>query len=182
MVNKEKICPNKISGEMWLEAHRCAHEVGIKTTATMLYGHVETIEERVDHLIKLRELQDVTNGFMAFIPLAFHSKNTAMESMGLSSTTGYEDLKVLAVSRLMLYNFPHIKAYWQMIGPKLAQLSQAFGVDDLDGTVVEEKIVHDAGAQTAHYLAKKTMINMIREAGREPVQRDTLYNIIKGGD
>lgn len=178
---REKICPNKISGEKWLEVHRCAHEIGMRTNATMLYGHIETIEDRIDHLIQLRHLQDQTEGFLAFIPLAFHPKNTAMESMGLSTTTGYDDLKVLAISRLMLDNFDHIKAFWIMIGPKLAQVSLSFGVDDLDGTVVEEKIAHDAGAQTGQYLPKSQLINMIKSAGREPVQRDTLYNVVEEG-
>jgi len=178
---REKICPNKISGEKWLEVHRCAHEIGMRTNATMLYGHIENIEDKVDHLIQLRTLQDQTGGFLTFIPLAFHPKNTPMESMGLSLTTGYDDLKVLAVSRLMLDNFDHIKAFWIMIGHKLAQVSLSFGVDDLDGTVVEEKIAHDAGAQTGQYLSKPDLVNMVKAAGRVPVQRDTLYNVVEEG-
>ncbi len=178
---REKICPNKISGEKWLEVHRCAHEIGMQTNATMLYGHVEAIADRIDHLIQLRELQDRTDGFLTFIPLAFHPKNTPMQSMGLSNTTGYDDLKMLAISRLMLDNFDHIKAFWIMIGPKLAQVSLSFGVDDLDGTVVEEKIAHDAGAQTGQYLSKKELINMVKAAGRIPIQRDTLYKVVEEG-
>ena len=149
----------------------------------MLYGHIETIEERIDHLIKLRELQDETNGFMSFIPLAFHPKNTELDSISLSpsgvigeKTTGNLDLRVLAIARLMLDNFPHIKAFWIMVGPKLAQISLSFGVDDIDGTVVEEKITHSAGAETEQSLTKNELIRMIKEAGRIPVERDTLYN------
>ncbi|NHM28361.1 aminofutalosine synthase MqnE [Desulfofundulus sp. TPOSR] len=178
---RERICPRKISGDRWLEVHETAHRLGMRTNATMLYGHIETIEERVDHLIRLRELQDRTGGFLAFIPLAFHPKNTELESLGLAGTTGYEDLKVLAVARLMLDNFDHIKAFWIMIGPKLAQVALSFGVDDLDGTVVEEKIAHDAGAETDQYMPKQKLIKMIRAAGRIPVERDTLYNVIREG-
>ncbi|ACV62500.1 Radical SAM domain protein [Desulfofarcimen acetoxidans DSM 771] len=178
---RDLVCEKKISGEHWLAVHEAAHGIGMRTNATMLYGHVETIEERVDHLIKLRDLQDSTGGFLTFIPLAFHPKNTPMEAMGLARSTGYDDLKVLAVSRLLLDNFDHIKAYWLMIGPKLAQVSLAFGVDDLDGTVVEEQIAHDAGADTEQYMSKKNLINMIKAAGRIPVERDTLYNTIREG-
>lgn len=175
---REKICEKKISGDRWLEIHRVAHGLGMKTNATMLYGHIETAEERIDHFIKLRELQDRTGGFLAFIPLAFHPQNTAIEDLNISRTTGYEDLKVLAIARLMLDNFPHIKAFWIMIGPKLAQVALAFGVDDIDGTVVEEKITHAAGADTGQSLTKKQLINMIRAAGRIPAERDTLYNVL----
>jgi aminodeoxyfutalosine synthase len=180
---RKKICPEKISGEEWLNVHRTAHQIGMRSNATMLYGHIETVEERVDHLLKLRELQDETNGFMSFIPLAFHPKNTELDSISLSpsgviggKTTGNLDLRVLAVSRLMLDNFPHIKAFWIMIGPKLAQISLSFGVDDIDGTVVEEKITHSAGAETGQSLTKNELVRMIKEAGRIPVERDTLYN------
>ena len=174
---RKKICPEKISGEKWLEIMKTAHELGIKSNATMLYGHVESAEDRVNHLIQLRNLQDNTGSFLAFIPLAFHPENTGLDS--LDSTTGQLDLKVLAVSRLMLDNFPHIKAFWIMIGPKIAQLSLSFGVDDIDGTVVEEKITHAAGANTEEYIEKDHLIHLIKEAGREPVERDTLYNIVK---
>jgi aminodeoxyfutalosine synthase len=178
---RELICQKKISGERWLEVHEAAHRLGMRTNATMLYGHVETLEERVDHLVRLRELQDRTGGFLTFIPLAFHAKNTALEPMGLSGATGYDDLKMLAAARLMLDNFDHVKAYWIMIGPKLAQVSLAFGVDDLDGTVVEEKIVHDAGAPIGQFISKADIIKMIKAGGRVPVERDTLYNVIEEG-
>lgn len=178
---RELICPKKISGRRWLQVHEAAHSLGMRTNATMLYGHVETVEERVDHLLALRELQDRTGGFLTFIPLAFHPKNTGLERLGLSGTTGYDDLKNLAVARLMLDNFDHIKAFWVMIGPKMAQVSLSFGVDDLDGTVVEEKIAHDAGAATGQFMTKAEIINMIKAAGRFPVERDTLYNVIEEG-
>jgi aminodeoxyfutalosine synthase len=178
---REIICPKKIDGEKWLSVHRAAHELGMRTNATMLYGHVETIEERVDHLLRLRELQDQTGGFLTFIPLAFHPKNTALEPMGLGTTTGYDDLKTLAVARLLLDNFDHIKAFWIMIGPKMAQVSLSFGVDDLDGTVVEEKIAHDAGAETDQSISKQQLVRMIKSAGFIPVQRDTLYNVVEEG-
>jgi len=171
---RKKICPEKLSGEEWLNVHRTAHQIGMRSNATMLYGHIETVEERIDHLIKLRELQDETGGFMSFIPLAFHPKNTELDS--ISKTTGNLDLRVLAIARLMLDNFPHIKAFWIMVGPKLAQISLSFGVDDIDGTVVEEKITHSAGAETEQSLTKNELVRMIKEAGRIPVERDTLYN------
>lgn len=176
---RERICEKKISGERWLEVHGEAHKLGLKTNATMLYGHIENIEERVDHLVRLREQQDRTGGFQAFIPLAFHPKNTGLENTGLSRTTGYEDLKCLAIARLMLDNFDHIKAFWIMIGPKLAQVSLAFGVDDIDGTVVEEKITHAAGADAGQALTRSELVSMIRAAGRVPLERDTLYNVIR---
>lgn len=178
---RDKICENKITGERWLEVHETAHQFGMKTNATMLYGHIETAEERIDHLILLRELQDKTGGFLAFIPLAFHPKNTSLESSGLSRSTGYDDLKVLAVARLMLDNFDHIKAFWIMIGPKMAQVSLAFGVDDIDGTVVEERITHAAGADTDQALTKQQLVRMVKAAGRIPAERDTLYNILEEG-
>ncbi len=178
---RKLICSKKISGERWLEVHETAHRLGIRTNATMLYGHVETVEERVDHLIALREAQDRTGGFLTFIPLTFHPKNTRLEPLVFSSTTGLDDLKTLAVARLILDNFDHIKAFWIMIGPKLAQVSLSFGVDDLDGTVIEYKIAHDAGAATGQFMSKNTIVNMIKSAGRIPVERDTLYNVIEEG-
>jgi len=153
----------------------------MRTNATMLYGHIETTAERIEHLIRLRELQDRTGGFLAFIPLAFHPKNTGIENMGLGRTTGYEDLKVLAAARLMLDNFDHIKAFWVMIGPKIAQVSLAFGVDDIDGTVVEERITHAAGADAGQSLTRQQMVDMIKAAGRVPAERDTLYKILEEG-
>ncbi len=178
---RKLICPNKISGEKWLEIHETAHNLGMPTNATILYGHIETPEERIEHLLKLRELQDRTGGFLAFIPLAFHPKNTRLDKPGLG-TTGYDDLKMLAVSRLMLDNIEHIKAFWIMLGPKVAQVSLSFGVNDLDGTVEEEKIFHDAGAETSQSLPVSQIVRLIKSAGRVPVQRDTLYNVIKVWD
>ena len=143
----------------------------------MLYGHIETIEERVEHFMALREAQDETGGFLAFIPLAFHPKNTEMSD--ITKTSGIDDLKNVAVARLLLDNFPHIKAYWVMIGPKMAQLALSFGADDMDGTVKEEVITHMAGAETDQAIGSNTLVRLIREAGRLPVERDTLYNVIR---
>ncbi len=167
----------KTSADDWLRIHGEAHSLGIKTNCTMLYGHIETFEERVDHLIRLREQQDVSGGFLAFIPLAFHPANTELED--LPSTTGYDDLKTLAISRLMLDNIDHIKAFWIMVGLKVAQLSTVFGVDDIDGTVVEERITHMAGATTPEALTKDELVGLIVETGHTPVERDTLYNVIR---
>ncbi|ABO50710.1 Radical SAM domain protein [Desulforamulus reducens MI-1] len=178
---RDLVCEKKISGDRWLEVHEAAHRIGMKTNATMLYGHVETLEERIDHLIRLRQLQDKTGGFLAFIPLAFHPKNTALDCQNISGTTGYDDLKTLALARLMLDNFDHIKAYWIMIGLKIAQVSLSFGANDLDGTVIEEQIVHDAGAETAQFMAKAKLINIIKAAGKQPVERDTMYNVLGEG-
>ena len=171
------ICDHKISGTMWLSAARQAHELGIKTNCTMLYGHIETVEERVDHLVRLRELQDETGGFGCYIPLRFHPANTPLAH--LPGTGGMEDLKMVAVSRLLLDNVPHIKAYWIMLTPEIAQLALRFGADDLDGTVVEEKIYHDAGAKTSEGMTRGELERLIRDAGREPVERDTLYRPVK---
>lgn len=168
------ICDHKVSGQMWLQIARTAHELGMRSNATMLYGHVETNEERVDHLLKLRELQDKTHGFQTFIPLAFHPANTPLAH--LPGPTGLDDLKTIAVSRLLLDNFDHIKAYWIMLTPRIAQVALRFGADDLDGTVVEEKIYHDAGATTPEHLTRAELERLIRGAGRVPVERDTLYN------
>jgi aminodeoxyfutalosine synthase len=171
------VCPEKLAGADWLDVMREAHGLGIRSNATMLYGHVETDEERIDHMIRLRELQDETGGFMSFIPLAFHPANTGLSDM--TSTTGLADLKTLAISRLMLDNFDHIKAFWIMLGIKLAQVSLLFGVDDIDGTVVEERITHSAGAETPQALTVAELERMIVEAGRVPVERDTLYNKVE---
>ncbi|MBI5375941.1 MAG: aminofutalosine synthase MqnE [Candidatus Schekmanbacteria bacterium] len=170
------LCDEKTSGNVWLDVMREAHMLGLRSNATMLYGHVETDEEKIEHLIKLRELQDETGGFLAFIPLAFHPENTDLKT--LAYTTGIDDLKELAVARLMLDNFSHIKAFWIMIGLKLAQVSLSFGVDDIDGTVVEEKITHSAGARTGQFVSREELMDIIKEAGREPVERDTLYNCV----
>ena len=174
---RAKACEKKLSGEGWLEVAKTAHRLGIKSNATMLYGHIETIAERVEHLEKLREAQDETGGFMTFIPLAFHPKNTEMAD--LSRSSGIEDLKNIAVARCFLDNFPHIKAYWVMIGAKLAQIALSFGADDMDGTVKEELITHMAGAETEQMMASKQLVRLIKEAGRIPIERDTLYNELK---
>jgi aminodeoxyfutalosine synthase len=170
------ICDHKIDGEQWLDTARTAHKLGLKSNATMLYGHVENEEDRADHLVRLRALQDETHGFQTFIPLAFHPANTPLQH--LFTTTGMMDLKQIAIGRLMLDNFPHIKAYWQMLGPKIAQIALRFGADDIDGTVVEEKIYHDAGATTPQGMRRSELERLIREAGREPVERDTMYRSV----
>ncbi len=173
---REKLCPEKLPGEKWIDVAKTAHKMGIKSNATMLYGHIETLEERIEHLVALRKAQDETGGFMCFIPLAFHPRNTALDHV--APTSGIDDIKNIAVSRLMLDNFPHIKAYWIMLGHKIAQLALSFGADDFDGTVMEEKITHMAGAQTAEAMSSREIEHLISEAGREPVERDTLYNVI----
>jgi aminodeoxyfutalosine synthase len=170
------ICDHKVSGQMWLQIARTAHEIGLHSNATMLFGHVETLEERVDHLLRLRETQDKTHGFVAFIPLEFHPANTGLAHIPRPS--GFDALKTIAVSRLMLDNFDHIKAYWIMLTPRIAQIALGFGANDLDGTVVEEKIYHDAGATTPEHLTRAELERLIRAAGRIPVERDTLYNRI----
>jgi len=167
------ICDHKIDGDQWLDTARLAHKVGLRSNATMLYGHVENEEDRVDHLIRLRAVQDDTGGFQTYIPLAFHPDNTALEH--LPRTTGLLDIKQIAIGRLMLDNFSHVKAYWQMMSPKIAQIALRFGADDIDGTVIEEKIYHDAGATTPQGMRREELIRLIREAGREPVERDTMY-------
>ena len=167
------ICDHKIDGDQWLETARLAHQLGMRSNATMLYGHIESDEDRVDHLLKLRALQDETGGFQTFIPLAFHPANTLLQH--LPTTTGLNDIRQIAVGRLVLDNFAHIKAYWQMLSPKIAQIALRFGADDLDGTVIEEKIYHDAGATTPQGLRRQELVRLIREAGREPIERDTLY-------
>jgi aminodeoxyfutalosine synthase len=174
---RQLTCDKKLPGEEWLQVAKTAHRHGLRTNATMLYGHIETLEERVEHLLALRQAQDETGGFLAFIPLAFHPKNTEMSS--LAKTTGIDDLKNIAVARLLLDNFPHIKAYWVMIGPKLAQIALSFGADDMDGTVKEEVITHMAGAETEQAIGSDTLVRLIKEAGRIPVERDTLYNVIR---
>ncbi len=172
---RSRLCPEKLSGEGWLHVMEIAHRVGLKTNATMLYGHVESYEHRVDHLIKLRELQDRTKGFQAFIPLAYHPKNT---EIGGTYSSGIDDLKTIAVSRLMLDNFPHIKAYWIMLGEKLSQIALLFGADDIDGTIIEEKITHSAGALSGNAMTAEQLRNMIKKAGKIPVGRDSFYRAI----
>ncbi|HEV3457804.1 MAG TPA: aminofutalosine synthase MqnE, partial [Thermoanaerobaculia bacterium] len=171
---REIICDGKLDAEEWLEVHRVAHRMGIRSNCTMLYGHVEKPEHKVDHLLRLRGLQDETGGFNAFIPLAYHPENNYL---GLKyHTTGHDDLRHIAASRLVLDNIPHIKAYWVMVTPKLAQVALRFGADDMDGTIVEEKIYHMAGAGTAQQLSRSELERIVREAGFTPVERDTLYN------
>jgi aminodeoxyfutalosine synthase len=173
------IAPGKEHPELWFHTHRTAHRLGIPTHCTMLYGHVETYEERVDHWLRLRDLQDETGGFMAFIPLAFHPENTVFERRGWKHTTGADDLKMIAVSRLMLDNVPNIKAYWIMMGMPLAQIALHFGANDVQGTVVREEIFHAAGASTETEQKIEDLVRFVRAAGRIPVQRDTLYNELR---
>ncbi|MCR9163561.1 MAG: aminofutalosine synthase MqnE [Nannocystaceae bacterium] len=173
---RKKLCDDKATAEQWLEVHRTAHNLGLRTNCTMLYGTIETIEERVDHMLRLRALQDETGGFQTFIPLAFHPDGNAMAK--LPGPTGVDDLRTYAVGRLMMNNIDHIKAYWVMIGIKTAQIAQSFGVDDIDGTVQEEKIYHMAGADTPQALTRNNLVRLIREAGRTAVERDTLYNVL----
>lgn len=174
---RELICPEKISGERWLEVTEKVHRAGLKTNATMLFGHLEGYADRIDHLAKLRRLQDKTGGFQAFIPLAFQPDNTRVP--GAKGVGGVDALKTLAISRIYLDNFRHIKAYWVMLGLKIAQVALAFGVNDLDGTVVEEQIGHDAGADSPQALSKEQIVAQIRKAGKLPVERDTLYRELR---
>ncbi len=171
------ICDHKLSGDQWLDAARTAHQLGIRSNCTMLYGHIENEEDRVDHLLKLRALQDDTQGFQTFIPLAFHPDNTPLHH--IPKTTGFEDLRQIAIARLLLDNISHIKAYWVMLTPAIAQIAQRFGADDLDGTLVEEKIYHDAGATTNQSMRRGELVRLIKQAGREPVERDTMYRPVE---
>jgi aminodeoxyfutalosine synthase len=171
---RHKICKDKADADQWLEIHRTAHRLGLRSNCTMLYGTIETLEERIDHMLRLRALQAETGGFQTFIPLAFHHEGN--DFARLPEPTGVDNLRTYAVGRLMLPNIPHIKAYWIMIGVKIAQVSLSFGVDDLDGTVQEEKIYHMAGAETPQAMTRTDLVRLIREAGRTAVERDTLYN------
>ncbi len=171
------LCPEKIDGKKWLNIMETAHKTGIKTTATMLFGHLESFGDRVDHLRRLRALQDKTGGFLAFIPLPFHPKNTGIKDA--HPVSGLDILRTVAVSRLYLDNFDHIKAYWIMTGEKLAQTCLLFGADDLDGTVIEEKIAHDAGAESKKAMTVEEITGMIKKAGKTPVERDTFYRRLK---
>ena len=165
-----------MDGDGWIEIHRVAHRLGFRTNATMLFGSIERTEERVDHLQRLRELQDETGGFQTFIPLKFHHSNNRLQR--LRETTPMDCLRTIAVARLFLDNFSHIKSYWPMLGVETAQLSLSWGADDLDGTVREERIYHMAGAKTPQMLGRKQLIQLIRRAGRIPVERDTLYRVV----
>src|SRR3954465_10977272 len=177
---RDQICEHKADAAGWLRIHREAHELGLRSNATMLYGHIEQPHHRIDHLVRLRELQDETGGFQTFIPLAFHPDNTKLSH--IPKPSGLTDLRVMAVSRLMLDNFPHIKAYWVMLGVKTAQLALNFGADDIDGTVVHEKIYHDAGSDAPQEMGVAELRRLIEEAGRVPVERDTLYREVVRGE
>jgi aminodeoxyfutalosine synthase len=176
---RKLVAPGKEHPDYWFLTHDTAHKLGIPTHCTMLYGHVETYEERVDHFLRLRRQQDETGGFLAFIPLAFHPENTVFERRGFRHTTGAEDLKMIAVSRLMLDNIPNIKAYWIMMGMPMAAVALHFGANDVQGTVVREEIFHAAGASTATEQKIDELVRFVQEAGRTPVQRDTLYNELR---
>jgi aminodeoxyfutalosine synthase len=177
---RRKICPEKVIATGWLAIHGIAHKLGLKTNATMLYGHIEDADDRIDHLIRLREQQEISGGFVTFVPLAYHPANNRLGRLRpLDFTTGFEDLRNLAVSRLMLDNFPHVKGYWVMMTPRLAQLSLSFGVSDVDGTIVEERIYHEAGAVTEKGLTREELIYLIRAAGKIPVERDALYHEVE---
>jgi aminodeoxyfutalosine synthase len=171
------ICDHKLTGDEWLETARTAHELGLHSNCTMLYGHIENEEDRADHLVRLRALQDETRGFVTFIPLAFHPDNTALAH--IPKTTGFDDLKNIAISRLMLDNIPHIKAYWVMMTPKVAQVALRFGANDIDGTVVEEHIYRDAGSTVPQSMRRGELLRLIKLAGRKPVERDTLYRPVE---
>jgi aminodeoxyfutalosine synthase len=179
------IAEKKLAGSEWIDVHRIAHELGIRTNCTMLYGHVESYEDRINHLGMLRDLQDETGGFLAYIPLAYHPDNNELgEELGRTgtATTGFDDLKNLAVGRLFLDNFEHIKSHWIMVTPALSQLSLHFGVNDLEGTVVREKIYHEAGAHTAQAMSLPDLLRLIRGAGKVPAERDSFYNVIRTFD
>jgi aminodeoxyfutalosine synthase len=176
------IAERKLTGAEWLRVHRVAHELGIPTNCTMLYGHVETTADRVEHLAMLRELQDETGGFLTYIPLAYHPEHNELgEELGRvgTATTGFEDLKAIAVGRLFLDNIPHIKTHWPMVTPFMSQVALAFGCDDVEGTVVYERIYHDAGATTERQMPYLGLVELIRGAGRRPVERNSLYEAVR---
>lgn len=176
------IADRKLAAEEWLDVHRVAHRMGIRSNCTMLYGHVETVADRVAHLAMLRDLQDETSGFLAYIPLAYHPDNNELgAALGRegTATTGFDDLRNLAVARLYLDNIAHIKTHWVMVTPAVSQAALAFGVDDLEGTVVREKIYHEAGARTAQHMSLAAILRLIRGAGKTPVERDALYQVIR---
>ena len=178
---RDKICEHKADARHWIDIHRTAHQLGIRTNCTMLYGHIEKPYHRIDHLVRLRELQDETRGFQTFIPLAFHPENTGLSE--IKKASAIVDLRTMAISRLMLDNIDHVKAYWIMLGIGTAQAALAYGADDLDGTVRHELIYHDAGAETPEILSVQQIRQLIQEAGREPVERDTLYrHVVRDGE
>ncbi len=179
---RKKVCPDKITGEQWLKVMETAHSLGIKSNATMLYGHIETHSDIVDHILRIRKLQEKTRGFQAFIPLKFHPDNTELQKNGLVQygPTGFDDLKIIAVSRLLLNGYVNnIKTYWVMVGEKLAQVALHYGANDIDGTVMEERITHAAGGATPEYMPKERLIRLIRNAGRVPIERTSNYEIIR---
>ncbi|HJU90610.1 MAG TPA: aminofutalosine synthase MqnE [Gemmatimonadaceae bacterium] len=179
------IAEKKLAAEDWIDVHRKAHQLGIRSNCTMLYGHVETIDDRIEHLAMLRELQDETGGFLTYIPLAYHPDNNELgETLGRTgtATTGFDDLRNLAVGRLFLDNISNIKSHWIMVTPFLSQVALHFGVNDLEGTVVREKIYHEAGARTAQGMALEDVLKLIRGAGKVPVERDALYNVLRTFD
>jgi aminodeoxyfutalosine synthase len=174
---RQRIAPDKATAEEYLAAHRAAHRLGLPSNCTMLYGHIETFEHRVDHLLKLRALQDETGGFQCFIPLAFHNENNSLRK--LPEPTAVDNLRTLAVARLLLDNFAHVKAYWVSMGIATAQIALRFGADDLDGTIVHESIYHSAGSKVPMALSRDELVRLIREAGRVPVERDTTYGVVE---
>ena len=174
---RDQICEHKADSGRWFETHRIAHDLGIRSNCTMLYGHIEAPFHRIDHLLRLRELQDETGGFQTFIPLAFHPENTGLSH--ITKPSGPMDLRTMAISRLMLDNIPHMKAYWIMLGIGTAQIALSYGADDIDGTVRHELIYHDAGAETPEVLTVEEICRIIKETGREPVERDTLYRRVE---
>jgi aminodeoxyfutalosine synthase len=174
---RAQICEHKADSDEWLKIHRAAHKAGLRSNATMLYGHVEKAEHRLDHLLKLRDLQDETGGFQTFIPLAFHPDNTRLAH--IPKPSGLMDLRMMALARIMLDNFQHIKAYWIMLGIKIAQVAQSYGADDIDGTVVHEKIYHEAGSDSPQEITVTELRRVIQEAGRLPMERDTLYREVQ---
>ena len=175
---RKKICAEKIDAETWLQIHKIAHRLGLRTNATMLYGHIETDEDRVDHVLRLREVQDETKGFYSFIPLAYNAENTPMGKLGEAG--GFLDLKVYAISRLLFDNIPHLKAHWITTGLKMGQVALSFGIDDLGGTNLNEKIVHDAGSETPTDLKQEDLEHLIRSAGYEPTLVDSSYEYVTG--
>jgi aminodeoxyfutalosine synthase len=174
---RRRIATDKADGDEYLAAHRAAHRLGIPSNCTMLYGHIETFEHRVDHLLRLRALQDETHGFQCFIPLAFHNENNSLRK--LPEPTAVDSLRTLAVSRLLLDNFDHVKSYWVSMGIATAQLGLRFGADDLDGTIIHESIYHSAGSRVPMALSRDELVRLIREAGRVPIERDTMYGVIE---
>jgi aminodeoxyfutalosine synthase len=174
---RSRIARGKATGDEWLEVHRVAHSLGLHSNATMLYGHIETFEHRVEHLLRLRQLQDETGGLLAFIPLAFHPEGNGMKN--LPAPTACDSLRTVAVARLLLDNVPHIKAYWVSMTPEVAQMALRFGADDIDGTVVHETIYRSAGSRTPGAMTVNDLVRLIREAGRTPIERDTLYDVVK---